>query len=457
MVADAPVRDPEISRALDVASAALRTASEGVRKLQIISDAAMALEPFGDEASEAVDHLSDLATEIHDVRPDDVQIALSNGFRRAIEARAKTGKPQQEEGPPQPLETFSAAEFQGREPEPRRWLVKDRIPMMAVTLLAGDGATGKTTIAMQLCVCVAGSISGWLNGFIDEYGPALFYSAEEDKIEVHRRLHAIVKHYGIDYPPGLHCHCATEINPQLAAAKGRFGQLEPTRAYEALRLRLQALRPKLIVLEASADLFGGDEINRTQVRLFVSHLRKLARDFDCAVMLLSHPSVRGINDDTGTSGNTAWNNSARARLYFKTIEDRPGLRKLEVKKSNYGPAGEVITVEWRDGVYVPEARPGSFERLAGEQKADEVFLTILRRFTTQGRNASANHGTTYAPALFAGEPEAKELPQPKKALADAMTRLFAAKRIYVAEEGPPSRKRTRLAETKVATNDDDDH
>jgi hypothetical protein len=269
--------------------------------------------------------------------------------------------------PVQPLETFSAADFEGVDPPPRRWLVKDRIPMQAVTLLAGDGAAGKTTIALQLCVAVPGNLSGWLNGFVEEHGPALFFTAEEDKDEVHRRLGAIVKHHGIAYPPDLHIYCATELNPQLAEPNGRFGKLEITRLYTALRLRLETLRPKL-------------------VRQFIAYLRKLARDFDCAVILLSHPSIRGMNDGTGTSGNTAWNNSVRARMYFMTVEDNPTLRNLEIKKNNYGPAGEVITVVWRDGVYIPEPKPGSFDQLRSDAEAEDVFLKCLDTLAAQGRS-----------------------------------------------------------------------
>jgi RecA-family ATPase len=354
--------------------------------------------------------------------------------------------------PVRPLETFSAAEFEGVEPPPRRWLVKDRIPIGAVTLLAGDGAAGKTTIALQLCVAVAGKLSGWLNGLVEEFGPALFLTAEEDKNEVHYRLGAIVKHHSVSYPPDLHIYCATELDPQLAAPKGKFGKLEITRLYEALRLRLEALRPKLVVLESSADLFGGDEINKTQVRQFITYLRKLARDFDCAILLLSHPSIRGMNDGTGTSGNTAWSNSVRARMYFQAVEDSPVLRKLEIKKSNYGPVGEVITVAWRDGVYVPEPKPGSFERESNDRKVEELFLTLLRRLDGQGRRVTNTvNSTAYAPTVFADEPEAKGIPQAKKAFTEAMKRLFATNHIRVGKDktGAPSKRKERLEEVKA--------
>src|SRR5215470_9164475 len=71
---------------------------------------------------------------------------------------------------------------------------------------------------------------------------------------------------------GERIYCATELNPQLAEPNGRFGKLEITRLYTALRLRLETLRPKLVVLEASADLFGGEEISKTQVRQFIAYL-----------------------------------------------------------------------------------------------------------------------------------------------------------------------------------------
>jgi RecA-family ATPase len=217
--------------------------------------------------------------------------------------------------------------------------------MAAVTLFGGDGATGKTTIAMQLAVCVAGRLSGWLNGLVEEHGPVLFFTAEEDKGEVHRRLHAVANHHDIPYPSDLHCHCADELNPHLAVVGRNGRQLEPAPVYESLRLRLEILQPKLLVLESSADLFGGDEINRAQVRLFVSFLRKLARDFDCAVILLSHPSVRGMADDSGTSGNTAWHNSVRARMYVKTLCEAEGANKIRLDEDGPPSRRRTLLVE----------------------------------------------------------------------------------------------------------------
>ena len=98
-------------------------------------------------------------------------------------------------------------------------------------------------------------------------------------------------------------------------------------------------------------------------------------------------------------------------------------------KSNYGPAGETVQVQWRTGVFVPIGGAGSIERIVSEQAADDLFLRLLARFSRNGRNVSDTKGTSYAPALFAQEQEAVAANIRKEAFADAMRRLFAADKI----------------------------
>jgi len=76
--------------------------------------------------------------------------------------------------------------------KPREWHVLDRIPTHNVTLLTGEGAAGKSTLAMQL----AGSTvlnRLWL-GLPTAQGPALYISCEEDDDEICRRLDDVARH-----------------------------------------------------------------------------------------------------------------------------------------------------------------------------------------------------------------------------------------------------------------------
>src|SRR5262249_53406342 len=111
------------------------------------------------------------------------------------------------------------------------------------------------------------------------------------------------------------------------------------------------------------------------------------------------------------------------------------------------PESESILLRWREGVYVVE-RVTTLDRLAAEAEIDRLFITLLRRFTEQGRNVSDKVSPSYAPTVFASDPAAKAAKADKRALADAMARLFAARKIAVDTSGPASRQRSRLVEVE---------
>jgi len=81
-------------------------------------------------------------------------------------------------------------------------------------------------------------------------------------------------------------------------------------------------------------------------------------------------------------------------------------------------------VRYQNGLFLPEAGIASLDKMAQEQRAREVFLDLLARFTRENRNVGVKTGTSYAPALFAREEEAKKLGLTSKALEAAMRQLF---------------------------------
>jgi hypothetical protein len=99
---------------------------------------------------------------------------------------------------------------------------------------------------------------------------------------------------------------------------------------------------------------------------------------------------------------------------------------------------------------VPEPHAGTLEQLAADSKVDDLFLMLLKRFQNQGRNVTDRKGPSYAPAVFEAEPEAKKSKTLRKRFAEAMSRLFAADKIAVITEGPPSHPRTRIVEVDHA-------
>src|ERR1700716_2187664 len=78
-----------------------------------------------------------------------------------------------------PFKTFNAMQWEGMAIEPRRWIVRDRIPLGEPGIMSGDGGTGKTKLALQLGVSIAAGLQDWIGGIVDAEGPVIVFSAEE--------------------------------------------------------------------------------------------------------------------------------------------------------------------------------------------------------------------------------------------------------------------------------------
>ncbi|WP_353641401.1 AAA family ATPase [Mesorhizobium sp. WSM2239] len=331
---------------------------------------------------------------------------------------------------PPPVEWIVGSELQGPPPV-REWLVGDMIPMNTVTLLYGDGGTGKSLLALQLAAAMAlGRI--WLNR-VPMHGRTVYVSAEDDRAELHRRLAIIAGSHNATTADlaGITIADMAGKDALLAHVIAKKGILKRTELLNQIEVRIAMTAPRLVVVDTLADAFPGNENDRAMVRQFVGMMRGLAIKHRCAVVLLAHPSLTGINTGTGASGSTAWNNSVRSRLYFERIkegdyEPNPDARQLKVMKSNYGRVGIEIAVAWKGGIFIAEQDGGIVD---ANPKAERVFLKLLALFSTQGRDVNPSAGPNYAPAVFAKHHEAEGCS--KRTLKDAMERLLSAGKIVV--------------------------
>jgi RecA-family ATPase len=350
--------------------------------------------------------------------------------------------------PPVTLRGFNPRDWQGTEPEPRKWIVPGYIPDETVTLLSADGGTGKSWIKLQLAVARA-LARDWL-GLLPEPGKTLVLSCEDDLNEMHRRLDSILKFYAKQIPATWEDLSQIRLIDLVGQVSIlgllNHGQIVATAMYKALDAYIGDFKPGLVSLDVLADLFAGEERSRSQTRQFVNLLKALTLRHRCAILLLAHPSIAGMSSGTGMSGSTDWNNAFRSRLYFERIKtldgDEPNknLRSFQGKKSNYSEIGGKIELEWKNGLFVPVQGPLGLDKLAAEQKGDEVYLANLKRRNSQSRTVSDKPGANYAPAVFAKEPEAVAARLNSKQLEAAMERLFKTGKIRVEINGPPSRQ-----------------
>jgi RecA-family ATPase len=265
-----------------------------------------------------------------------------------------------------PFKTFDAGEWEGVAIEERRWLVLNRIPLGEPGIMSGDGGVGKTKLLLQLAVDVSAELPNderlpdWVGGLIETYGPMIVYSAEEKLKEMHRRTADILQHRGLSFANlkgRMHFIC-DEVDAVLATADEHKGIITPTRSLLRLEKTVRLIKPALVMIENAADVYAGNESNRTLVTRFVRKLLGgLCQPSEATIALIQHPSVSGLQDGTGRSGTTGWNNAGRWRLNFTCLksydEADDGLRQLHVIKNNYGPHGEKVRLQWKRGVFVP--------------------------------------------------------------------------------------------------------
>jgi RecA-family ATPase len=334
------------------------------------------------------------------------------------------------------------------EPIPQQeWAVPNRVPIRKVTIFSGEGAAGKSLLQLQLSV--AHAIGGdWL-GTTPVPGPAIFIDAEDDADVMHKRLGDILQYHArkfADVKNNLHLVSLAGKDAVLGVLDRKTNRIVATDFYGQLLEMAADLKPKMIGIASSADVFAGNEIDRSQVQQFVGLMTRVAIAANGSVVLISHPSLTGISSDTGLSGSTQWHNSVRARFYLKSVkpsgDDAPdtNLRVIEFKKNNYGPVSESIPLSYRDGLFLPIAGTTSVDEAARDQRADETFLAVLTILHGQRQDLGISRfAPNYAPTRIAQHQRAQGLR--KHELEAAMQRLLDHGKIHIEIVGPPSKQR----------------
>jgi len=333
---------------------------------------------------------------------------------------------------------------------PPAFVWDDYLPRGVVALWGAHGGTGKSTCALMLAVSV---VTGRpLFGASTTQVPAVFVSLEDGTNIVRHRLAGICRAWGIDplsLADRLRIVDGTE-NPELFAADDRSAG-DVTAAYVELSRLVESTRAGLVVVDNASDSFGGDEINRRQVRGFMRALVQVARLTDCAVCLLAHVDKntsrnKKAEGGEGYSGSTAWHNSARSRIFMTRGDD--GLLTLEHQKSNLGKRREPITLEWPDGGLPALASDApNFDGLntRAQGRADDekaaALLALIAEFECREQYASpAAQARNNVHALLRVEPAFQRLKLNRDATARIVNQCQRAGWIESLDYRSPDRK-----------------
>lgn len=326
-----------------------------------------------------------------------------------------------EEVPPYPsfgsFEEVDLAAAAAGPPAPQRWHWEGLVPAGHVTLLAGHGGTGKSTLAISLAACMA--VGRTFLGKRTQPARVLFFSAEDAGSLVARRLVSACVQLGLDQAQvfaNLKVLDASGGDPTLFARSLGCEGPSGTHVLGELANYFEALRMDVLIVDNASEVFGANEIDRSHVGSFVRSLARLVRPRDGAVLLLAHVD-KGISKYGARSGNaeaysgsTAWHNSVRSRMAL--VETKLGRLELQHQKSNLGPLQASIPLTWgEEGALQFDPRGddrASAEEPPRDQRDDQqmvALLKLLHEYAVRGESvATAHNSPRTAARMFSKEP-----------------------------------------------------
>ena len=219
-------------------------------------------------------------------------------------------------------------------PEQRLWLIEQLWADQAVGIVGGEPKCWKSFLALDIAVSVASGTPCLRRFPVVQAGRVLLFAAEDALHVVRRRLEGIALAAGVAFESlDIHVITAPALRLDLDEDQGR------------LRETVEALRPKLLVLDPFVRLHRIDENAAAEVAPVLGYLRELQRGFAMAVLLVHHARkgaahARAGQALRGSSEIHAWGDS---NLYLR----RQGNALRLTIEQRAAAAADDLTVELR--------------------------------------------------------------------------------------------------------------
>ena len=240
-----------------------------------------------------------------------------------------------------------------------------------VSLVSGEGGAGKSLLIYGLALSFAMeshtaspvALTGAIFDAPTGGGRVLILSYEDHKAKVKGIIEGLADVYrGIGPDLGRRATAATQSGvaimnmrdfPLFGAGDGEGGRPgfynqrhAALDGWQALSNAVEAVKPRLIIIDPILSAYNGDSNHPAPVREFVGKLGVMAETHHAGVLLAGHSTkkVRGgdrdLYDAGQIGGSAAWADAARGVLVLNRVEEEDGwvCRKLAVAKSNDGPA-----------------------------------------------------------------------------------------------------------------------
>ena len=163
------------------------------------------------------------------------------------------------------------------QPEENRWLVEGLWADQAIGVLGGEPKCCKSFCALDVAVSVASGAPCLGRYRAAQTGRVLLYAAEDPQHVVRQRLDGICRVAGVAFDA---------LDVAVITAPSVRIDLDGDR--ESLANTVEAVKPKLLVLDPFVRLHRCNENDVQEVAPMLSYLRNLQRRYGCAVLLVHH-------------------------------------------------------------------------------------------------------------------------------------------------------------------------
>lgn len=231
-------------------------------------------------------------------------------------------------------------------PPKREWIVHNIIACGVVGILAAGGGVGKSILKLMLAVSACTGLP-WLGIPVVRSGSVLMFSAEDDKDEIHRRLHAVMAHYRTEHPAQSseidclvrqHLHVFDRVGADNRLTEKHDGNISRTSLVDSIIATAKQLPElRLVVLDPLSRFDGGDPNDNSDGTRLIEAAEHIRKSTGAAVLLSHHVAKTSLqNPESGQEAVRGASGLVDGARWVGLLQT---LRQTEAKK--YGiPAGE---------------------------------------------------------------------------------------------------------------------
>jgi RecA-family ATPase len=297
------------------------------------------------------------------------------------------------------------------DPPPPRFVLYPYIPVESVTVLAGPGASNKTTLTTYLAVCRALGLPFF--GLPVPEGKTAILTTEDSREDYLRKLAALRVELGDAFDAKRIAERVTLFDlpgHPVRLVEAERGTYRPTAFADDLATVLHEKAPgaDLLIMETVSRLAGGIETNES-LSILVEATQRVCRLAGVATQLVAHVGQEtarlGVADAYAPRGGSAMGDNGRSTMILTritkanrkeyapgielTADDYERLRVLVHAKSNHARSAKPLLLECHATQHGPVLRAAmlgatAIDREANTQAQIERLCHVVAELTAQG-------------------------------------------------------------------------